>query len=99
MHSPGKNTGVGCHFFLQGIFPTQGSNPRLLSLLYWESGSLPLAPPGKPQNRNGCPSNIVTGKLYREGGRQEGSLDLDGSQSLGAPSKHLVKEERMALAA
>ena len=23
---PGKNTGVGCHFFLQGIFPTQGSN-------------------------------------------------------------------------
>ena len=28
--SPGKNTGVGCHFFLQGIFPTQGSNPHLL---------------------------------------------------------------------
>ena len=24
--SPGKNTGVGCHFLLQGIFPTQGSN-------------------------------------------------------------------------
>ena len=23
--SPGKNTGVGCHFLLQGIFPTQGS--------------------------------------------------------------------------
>ena len=28
--SPGKNTGVGCHSLLQGIFPTQGSNPRLL---------------------------------------------------------------------
>ena len=28
---PGKNTGVGCHFLLQGIFPTQGSN---LGLLY-----------------------------------------------------------------
>ena len=27
--SPGKNTGVGCHSFLQGIFPTQGSNPSL----------------------------------------------------------------------
>ena len=27
---PGKNTGVGCHFLLQGIFPTQGSNPGLL---------------------------------------------------------------------
>ena len=28
---PGKNTGVGCHFLLQGIFPTQGSNPGLLN--------------------------------------------------------------------
>ena len=27
--SPGKNTGVGCHFLLQGIFPTQGSNLSL----------------------------------------------------------------------
>ena len=27
--SPGKNTGVGCHFLLQGIFPTQGSNLHL----------------------------------------------------------------------
>ena len=26
----GKNTGVGCHFLLQGIFLTQGSNPGLL---------------------------------------------------------------------
>ena len=28
--SPGKNTGVSCHAFLQGIFPTQGLNPGLL---------------------------------------------------------------------
>ena len=28
--SPGKNTGVGCHFHLQGIFSTQGLNPGLL---------------------------------------------------------------------
>ena len=27
---PGKNTGVGCHFLLQGIFPTQRSNTGLL---------------------------------------------------------------------
>ena len=27
--SPGKNTGIGCHGFLQGIFLTQGSNPGL----------------------------------------------------------------------
>ena len=29
-NSPGKNTGVGCHFLLQGIFLTQGSRPGLL---------------------------------------------------------------------
>ena len=28
--SPGKNTGVGCHALLKGIFPIQGSNPGLL---------------------------------------------------------------------
>ena len=28
-HSPGQNTGVGCLSLLQGIFPTQGSNPGL----------------------------------------------------------------------
>ena len=28
-NSPGKNTGVHCHFFLQEIFPTQGLNPGL----------------------------------------------------------------------
>ena len=33
-NSPGKNTGVGCHFLLQGIFPTQGSNPGPLHLLH-----------------------------------------------------------------
>jgi len=30
MNSPGKNTGVGCHFLLQGIFLTQVLNPGLL---------------------------------------------------------------------
>ena len=29
-NSPGKNTRVSCHFLLQGIFPTQGSNLGLL---------------------------------------------------------------------
>ena len=40
--SPGKNTGVGCHFPLQGIFPTQGLNPDLLHcwqiLYHWAIG-------------------------------------------------------------
>ena len=46
---PGKTTGVGCHFLLQGIFPTQGLNLHLLCLLHWQACSLSLAPPGKPQ--------------------------------------------------
>ena len=45
---PGKNTGVGCHFLLQGIFLTQELNPHLLYLLHWQVGFLPLMPPGKP---------------------------------------------------
>ena len=48
MGSSGKNTRVGCHFLLWGIFVTQGLNPYLLCLLHWQADSLPLAPPGKP---------------------------------------------------
>ena len=44
---PDKNTGVGCHALLQGVFQTQGLNPRVLRLLHWQAGSSPLAPPGK----------------------------------------------------
>ena len=45
--APHKETGVGCHVPLQGIFPTQGSNPHLLP---WQAESLPRATweaPGK----------------------------------------------------
>ena len=38
--SPGEATAVGSHFLLQGIFPTQGSNP---GLLHWQAHSLPLS--------------------------------------------------------
>ena len=41
-------SGLPCHALLQGVFPTQESNPHLLCLLHWQVGSLPLAPPGKP---------------------------------------------------
>ena len=46
MDSPGKNTGVVCHFLLQGIFPTQGSD---LHLLHWQAESLPLRLLWSPQ--------------------------------------------------
>ena len=37
---PGKNTGVGCHFLLQGVVLSQGLK---LHLLLWQVGSLPLS--------------------------------------------------------
>ena len=45
---PGKNIGAGCHFLLQGIFPTQGSNPYL-HLLHWLVSSLALSHLGSPR--------------------------------------------------
>ena len=48
MDYPGKNTGVGCHFLLQGIFPTQGLNSHLLWLLYWQARFFTIESPGKP---------------------------------------------------
>ena len=57
----------GCHALLQGIFPTQGLNPRLLRLLHWQAGSLPQAPPGKPiQKDTSCKNNTfwVLNKWY-----------------------------------
>ena len=44
---------MGCHFLLQGIFPSQRLNPSLLCLLRWQAASLPLVPPGKPSNPYG----------------------------------------------
>ena len=41
MDFAGKNAGVGSHFLLQRIFPTQGLNPGLLAL---QAGSLPSEP-------------------------------------------------------
>ena len=43
--SLGKNTGVGCHSLLQGVFSNQGSNFRLHAL---QADSLPCEPPGNP---------------------------------------------------
>ena len=48
-NTPDKNTVVGCHFLLQGIFLTQGLNPRFLCLLRWQVGSWLLAPPELPK--------------------------------------------------
>ena len=47
---PIRSTVVGCHFFLQGIFLTQGSN-LCLSVLCWQVDSLPLSYLGSPMSR------------------------------------------------
>ena len=44
-NSPGKNTGVGSHSLLEGIFPTQGLNPGSTTL---QAGCLPSEPPANP---------------------------------------------------
>ena len=42
---PGKNTGMGCHFLLQGIFLTTEIKPTSLALA---GGFFTTEPPGKP---------------------------------------------------
>ena len=44
--SPGKNTGVGCHALIQGIFPIQGIEP--VSPVLWVD-YLPLSHQGSPK--------------------------------------------------
>ena len=56
-NSPGKNTGVGCHFLLQGIVPTQELNMGLLhcrQILYHlrHQGSLLVRNISKYKNRS-----------------------------------------------
>ena len=50
MDFPGKNIRSGCHFHLQGTFPTQGLNPHLL---HWQTDSLLWSQPGKPRDTYG----------------------------------------------
>ena len=60
--SPGKNTGMGCHALLQGIFPTQGSNPGLPHCM---ADSLLSEPPGKSKNTGVCKLIPSPGELSR----------------------------------
>ena len=69
----GKETSVGCRALLQGLFPTQGSNPSLLRLLHWHVGSLLLAPPGKPTTAHCSKIQIAP---YRPGLRPLLSLGI-----------------------
>ena len=69
MGFPGKSTGVGCHFLLQGIFLTQGSNPGLLpcrQMLYHLSHQGSPLEWISPFQTDMCFSNWLSGKrVYR----------------------------------
>ena len=102
--SPGKNTGVGSYFFLQGIFPTQGSNPGLL-----HCRQIPYH-----LNRQGSPSfnKYEHKRLHEVEGPSFGSRrnqwfrqsESDFSEGVSSPSepprnvpKHLVRSSRLSL--
>ena len=57
--SPGKNTGVGCHFLLRGIFLTQGSNPHLQRLLHLQADTSPLCLVGSHCWLLGLPQSLL----------------------------------------
>ena len=61
--SPGKSTGVGCRFLLQGIFPIQGSDLGLLHLLLWQVGSSLLSHLESPQNHINLAKQQVTSEF------------------------------------
>ena len=50
--SPGTNDGVDCHALLQGIFPTQESNPYLWCRLHCRQVLYPLSHLGKPKRKD-----------------------------------------------
>ena len=64
--SPGKNIGVGCHFLLQWIFPTQGLNPGLLP---WQAGFLPQRPLGSIFEASGTHEHHLENTRAREPGK------------------------------
>ena len=73
--SPGKNTGMSCHFLLQGVFLTQGSNPCLLSLLHW-ADSLPLSNLGRNMYTTSFQNLLFCSLIYLVWNILAGELDL-----------------------
>ena len=93
----GKNTGMGCHFLLQGIFPTQGLNPRLLHLLHWQADSLPLSQLGRPHKIYDLPNHQDLVINWVEGMREveESRLTLGHSALMAGWLEGLSPEPRV----
>ena len=52
------------YFFLQGILPTQGLDLHLLHLLHCQVDSLPLVPPGKPEDDSVSPKTALSAPAW-----------------------------------
>ena len=57
-------SGPPCHALLQGIFPTQGSYPYLLGLLYWQAGFFTTSATWEAQY---LPSDAYSLQFYKDG--------------------------------
>ena len=84
-NSPGKNTGVGIHSFLQGIFLTQGSNPGFLhcrQIFYCLShqGRVSLLQRECSKVVNACHSPLASHCIWRKKKKKIPYWDLQGSR-------------------
>ena len=74
--SLGKNTGVGCHALLQGIFPTQGSN---MGVLHGRQILYHLSHRGRPLRADGTNiSELLKQSVVVEGFQLITKLGLSG---------------------
>ena len=87
--SPGKDTGVGCQVLLQGIFPTQGSNPGLphcRQILYHMShqgSSRILKWVAYPFSRGSSwPKNWIAGRFFTSWTTREALIYIMPSKSI-----------------
>ena len=93
--SQARNTGVGCHFLLQEILATQGSNPSLLHLL--QGCSLPLSHQRSPQAGSkvikSCPEDSRIQKCFSHCGKRQidqgGEWGESNTDRLGPPPSPL----------
>ena len=84
--SPGKNTGVGCHAFLQGIFSTQGWNPSLWRVSYIAGKLFTSESLGKPPVMNDTNTyRVRTSSIQKVGGS-----GLPWTSSKGESQKHML---------
>ena len=72
--SPGKNTGVGSHSFLQGIFPTQGSNPGLLHYRRILKGLPPKKIASGPTKHGSEPARHILSAQPTEANQRDGCI-------------------------